>query len=112
MIVAAIVLFIVAVTVVSTTVAAASGLLKLNTVAGIRMHWYLASQEAWEAGHHRALLPVTVGGVIAVAGGIVVLFRPGSGGILVVTIILLIASMAFGIVRGDRAARAVALDAS
>jgi hypothetical protein len=107
-IVTAIVLFVVAVVIVASTVAAATGILRLNNFVGIRVHWFLFSQDAWEAGHLAALLPMTIGGVIAVAGGFVCLLRPGSGGVLIVTIILLIALMAFGIVRGDRAARAAA----
>ncbi|MCU1526782.1 MAG: hypothetical protein JWP75_545 [Frondihabitans sp.] len=108
MIFPAIVLFFVAIVIVASTVAAATGLLRLNHVVGIRVHWFLFSEEAWEAGHLAALLPMTIGGVIAVAGGFVCLYRPGSGGVLIVTILLLIALMAFGILRGDRAARAEA----
>jgi hypothetical protein len=109
-IVAAIVLFLLAVVIVASTVAAATGILKVNHVVGIRVHWFLFSQEAWQAGHLAALLPVTIGGVIAVAGGFVCLFRPGSEGVLIVTILLVIALMAFGILRGDRAARTAAED--
>ncbi|RKR76027.1 SdpI family protein [Frondihabitans australicus] len=105
MIIAAIVLFVVAVAIVGTTVAAAGGILRLNTVAGIRIPSLLASQSAWEAGHLAALLPMTIAGVIAAAGGFVVLYRPGSGGVLAVVIILMLALIAFGVVRADRAAR-------
>jgi hypothetical protein len=104
-IVAAIVLFVLAVVIVGTTVAAASGILRVNTVAGIRIPSLLASQPAWEAGHLAALLPMTIAGVIAVAGGFVCLYRPGSGPVLLVVILLVIALIAFGVVRADRAAR-------
>ncbi|BDZ48391.1 hypothetical protein GCM10025867_06320 [Frondihabitans sucicola] len=104
MIAAAVTLFAVAVVVVGTTVFAAGGVIKLNHAVGIRVHYYLASQEAWEAGHAAALLPVTIGGLIAVAGGIVGLLRPDSVGIVIVAFLLLFALMAWGILRGDRAA--------
>lgn len=104
MIVAAIVLFVLAVVVVGTTVLAAGDVLKLNQVAGIRVHYFMASQGAWEAGHLAALLPVTLGGVLAVAGGVACLVRPGSAGIVVVSAVLFAALLAWGILRGDRAA--------
>lgn len=104
MIVGAIVLFVLAVVVVGTTVLAAGGVLPLNPVAGIRVHYYVVSQQAWAAGHLAALLPVTVGGVIAAVGGVVALLVPGSGAVLVVAYVLLFALLAWGIVRGDRAA--------
>lgn len=105
MIIAAVVLFALAVVVVGTTVAAAAGLLKVNGVAGIRIPAVTQSQEAWEAGHLAALLPVTIGGIIAVAGGFVCLMPQGSAGVLIVTIILFIALLGFGVVRADRAGR-------
>lgn len=104
MIVGAVVLFVLAVVVVGTTVFAAGGILKLNNFVGIRVHYFMASQSAWEAGHLGALLPSTIGGLIAVAGGIVALLRPDSVGVLVVTYILLFALLAWGVLRGDRAA--------
>jgi hypothetical protein len=103
-IVAVLVLFLLAVVLVGTTVLAAGGVLKLNQFAGIRVHYYVVSQEAWEAGHLGALLPVTVGAVIAIAAGVVVLLVPSTGAILVAGYVLLLALAAWGIVRGDRAA--------
>lgn len=105
MIVAAIVLFVIAVAVVATTAAAATGLLKINSVAGIRIPSVTRSPAAWEAGHLAALLPVTIAGVVAVVTGFVVMFRPGSGAVLIVAVILLVALLAFAVVRADRAAR-------
>jgi hypothetical protein len=111
-IVGAIVLFVLAVAVVGTTVLAAGGVLKINHVAGIRVHYFLVSQSSWEAGHLGALLPVTIGGVLAVAGGVACLLRPGSGGLLALSFVLFAALMAWGILRGDRAALdAIARDA-
>ncbi|AMM19290.1 hypothetical protein AX769_03015 [Frondihabitans sp. PAMC 28766] len=105
MIVIAIALFVVAVVIVATTVAAAVGLLKVNPIAGIRIPAVMQSEEAWEAGHLAALLPMTVGGVIAVAGGFVCLLRPGSWVVLIVTVLLLIASLLFAVVRAGWAGR-------
>jgi hypothetical protein len=103
-IVAAVILFVLAVVIVGTTVLAAGGIIPLNRAVGIRVHYFMVSKEAWEAGHAAALLPVTIGGLIAVAGGVVALLRPDSVGIVIVAFILLFALMAWGILRGDRAA--------
>jgi len=101
---AAVILFVLAIVIMGTTVLAAAGVIKLNRAAGIRVHYYLLSQEAWEAGHAAALLPVTIGGLIAIAGGIVALTRSDSVGVVIIAFILLFALMAWGILRGDRAA--------
>lgn len=101
---AAVILFVLAITLVGTTVLAAGGVVRLNRFAGIRVHYFLLSQEAWQSGHAAALLPVTLGGLIAVAGGVVALVRPGSVGVVVVAFLLLFALVAWGILRGDRAA--------
>ena len=104
MIIAAVVLFVVALVILGTTVLAAGGVVKRNRAVGIRIHNFLLSQAAWEAGHAAALLPVTVGGLIAIAGGLVALTRPDSIGVVIVAFILLFALIAWGIIRGDRAA--------
>lgn len=104
MIAAAVILFVVAVVVLMTTVLAAAGVIKLNRAVGIRVHYFVVSQEAWEAGHAAALLPVTLGGLIAIAGGIVALTRPEAVGVVIVAFVLLFALLAWGILRGDRAA--------
>lgn len=104
MIAAAIVLFVLAVIVMGTTVLAAAGVLRLNGRAGIRVGHFLDSQEAWEKGHLAALLPVTVGGLVGIVGGLVALSRSGSAGLVVVTFVLLFAFLAWGIVRGNAAA--------
>lgn len=104
MIVAAIVLFLLAFVLMGTTVLAASGVIRLNSFVGIRVHYFVASQDAWEAGHLAALPPVTIGGLIGMAGGIVALVRPDSVGLVVVAFVLMFALAAWGILRGDRAA--------
>lgn len=104
MIVAAIVLFLLAVVVMGTTVLAAAGPLQLNGRAGIRVGHFLDSQAAWEKGHLAALLPVTVGGLVAIVGGLVGLLRPDSVGLVVVAFVLLFVFLAWGIVRGNAAA--------
>ncbi|ARC58464.1 hypothetical protein AS850_15360 [Frondihabitans sp. 762G35] len=104
MIVAAIVLFVVAAAIAGTAGAAAAGILGPNHVAGIRIPALLASPEAWRIGHRRALLPLAVAAVIAVAAGIVCLVRPDSVGVLVVAILLIVALIAFAVVRAGRAA--------
>ncbi|ROQ40081.1 SdpI/YhfL family protein [Frondihabitans sp. PhB188] len=104
MIVAAIVLFVFAAVVMGTTVLAAAGVVKLNGAVGIRIGHFLDSQDAWEAGHLKALLPVTVGGLVAVAGGLVALQPAPSAGLVVVAYVLLFAFLTWGIVRGNAAA--------
>lgn len=104
MIAAAVILFVLAIVIMGTTVLAAAGVIKLNRAIGIRVHYFMTSQDAWEAGHAAALLPVTIGGLIGIAGGIVALTRPDSVGVVIVAFILLFALMAWGILRGDRAA--------
>ncbi|MDF2443610.1 MAG: hypothetical protein JWR01_1813 [Subtercola sp.] len=101
---AAVILFVLAIVLVGTTVLAAGGVLPLNRYAGIRVHFFVLSQEAWQTGHAAALRPITLGGLLAVAGGVVALVRPGSVGVVVVAFLLLFALVAWGIVRGDRAA--------
>lgn len=101
---AAVILFVLAIAVVGTTVLSAGGIVPVNRYAGIRVPHFTASKEAWEAGHAAALLPVTLAGVIAVGGGVVALVRPGSAGVVVVAFLLFFALVAWGILRGDRAA--------
>lgn len=105
MIVAAIVLFVAALLIVGVTVAATGGLLPINSIAGIRYRYFMASESAWQAGHHAALLPVTIGGVIMAAGGIVLLLRPATPELFVVAVIVLfLVFAAWGVIRGNRAA--------
>jgi uncharacterized membrane protein len=106
-IVAAIVLFVLAAAIVGTTGAAAGGLLGPNHVAGIRIPALLASPEAWRVGHRHALAPLVLAGVIAVAAGVVCLVRPDSVGVLIVVVLLIVALIAFGVVRAGRAALGV-----
>jgi uncharacterized membrane protein len=103
-IVAAIVLFVIALAIVATAGAAATGLLGPNHVAGIRIPALLASPEAWRIGHRRALAPLALAGVIGVAAGIVCLVRPDSVGVLIVALLLIVALIAFAVVRAGRAA--------
>lgn len=105
MIVAAIVLFVAAVLIVGVTVAATGGLLPINSVAGIRYRYFMVSENAWQAGHHAALFPVTVGGAILAAGGVVLVLRPETPALFVVAVVVLfLVFAAWGVIRGNRAA--------
>ncbi|MDQ7994014.1 MAG: SdpI family protein [Propionicimonas sp.] len=53
--------------------AAASGRLKRNSFAGIRLPITMASDEAWLAAHVRAKRTTTFAGVLSVASGLVAL---------------------------------------
>lgn len=53
--------------------AAASGRLKRNAIAGIRIPSTMASDEAWLAAHVRAKRPTALAGYVSIASGLVAL---------------------------------------
>lgn len=89
--------------------AAASGRLKRNQVAGIRIPSTLASDEAWLAAHVRARRPTIYAGIASLASGLFAL-TPVSmpvvmNGILVAAVALLVFVL-YGARVGHAAARA------
>jgi hypothetical protein len=98
-----------------TTLAAARGRLGVNQLAGIRFPHVMESPETWRAGHRAALVPVTVGCVLAVGAAFVPVLVSLGEGVEVLWIVVSIAAMLLGTLiggwRADRAASAVSASA-
>jgi hypothetical protein len=78
--------------------------------AGVRTAATMRSDEAFRVGNKIAGLPTLAGGVIGVIGGVAGLLMPGTGGLIVATVVGLIGLFALlvgGAVLGNKAASAV-----
>ena len=62
----------------------AKGSLKRNPWAGIRIPSTMASEAAWDAGHHAAVVPMMLAGVGPALVGALLLTRPSGGTALTV----------------------------
>lgn len=114
MLIGALVMAVAGVVVVVVAVAARSGRLRRNHVAGIRLPSTMRSDETWLAAHRAGFWPTALGGAVAVAGGViaavVVLARGDDGvgaGIVLGTAAVLLAGVVIGGVLGVKAARRV-----
>lgn len=93
--------------------ATASGGLKRNPIAGIRIPSTMVSDEAWLAAHVRARRPTLYAGFVSAASGVLALF-PVS--VMVVTVGVLVAAVAmivlvlYAAAVGSRAANAVSAE--
>ncbi len=91
-----------------------NGTLGRNYVAGIRTKATLADDESWQAGQRAGWAWSAAGGVVAILTGLAMLTRPSDAAgmaILLGGTTLLVAGLVIGAVRGDRAAKAVAVAA-
>lgn len=91
--------------------AAASGRLRRNDLAGIRIPSTLASDEAWLAAHVRAERPTRWGGVIAMVTGVAALLpvpAPVLCGVVLLGCAAILVCTLYGAQVGRRAAVAVA----
>lgn len=87
-------------------VLAASGRLRRNPFAGIRIPSLTASDDAWVSGHRTAVPPTTGGAVVCIVLAAIVLADPGLallGAVLETAVLVL--GVLVGAVRADRAAR-------
>ncbi|TQL79438.1 SdpI/YhfL family protein [Stackebrandtia endophytica] len=90
--------------------AAAKGRLGRNPFAGIRTPTTMASDEAWRTAHVAARVPTEIGGWCAIGATVVMILAPWIWLVFAATIIaatLLTACVAYGAVRGGRAARSL-----
>ena len=90
-------------------VAAASGRLKRNAIAGIRTSVTMASDEAWLAAHIRAKQATIWGGIAGVIAGLGALLPVPSAGLAAIVLAGCAAMLGFvlyGAVVGSRAAAA------
>ncbi|MGM1018259.1 MAG: SdpI family protein [Actinomycetota bacterium] len=91
--------------------AAASGRLKRNAIAGIRIPSTMASDEAWLAAHIRAKRPTALAGYVSIASGLVALL-PVPVPVLGVTVLVACGAMLvltlYGARVGGRAAAEIA----
>jgi uncharacterized membrane protein len=107
MLLAVVVTVLAAAVIVAVTWLAAVGRLRVNTLAGYRFRYFLAGDDAWQAGHRAALLPTVVGAAALAAGGLAALGAEGEGAQAVCIIggcVILLACVGWGVVRGNRAA--------
>ena len=89
--------------------AAASGRLKRNAIAGIRTSVTMASDEAWLAAHSRAKQATIWGGIAGVVAGLGALLPVPSAGLAAIVLAGCAAMLGFvlyGAVVGSRAAAA------
>lgn len=86
---------------------AAAGLLRRNSVAGIRIPSLYASDAAWRIGHRAAVLPTVAAAIVCIVLTIVVLVDPNFAvvGAILETAVLVIGVLA-GTALASRAARA------
>ncbi|MGJ7440518.1 SdpI family protein [Aquipuribacter sp. MA13-6] len=90
--------------------AAASGRLRRNPVAGIRVAATMASDEAWLVGHRRAKRPTQLAGWCAIASGVpaaLPVALPIVVGSVLVGAVLMLAFVVYAAAVGSSAARAV-----
>lgn len=88
--------------------AAASGRLKRNHLAGIRIPSTMASDQAWEAAHVRAERPTRYAGFASIATAafaLLPLSEPVLGGGVVLGCAVMIAFVLYGALVGGRAAK-------
>lgn len=95
-----------AVVVAAVAVLAATGRLRRNSVAGIRIPSLYASEAAWRTGHRAAVLPTLAAAVICVALAVVDFVDPDLDlpGAILQTVVLLLGVLV-GIALASRAAR-------
>lgn len=90
--------------------AAASGRLKRNQLAGIRIPSTMASDEAWLAAHVRAKQPNLWSGIVAIAAGVFAVLpvpMPVVTVVILVVAILIMALLLYGARVGAKAANSV-----
>ncbi|QMU98488.1 SdpI family protein [Microbacterium esteraromaticum] len=90
--------------------ATATGKLKRNRVAGIRIPSTLESEEAWLAAHIRAKRPTLIAGYIAIGAGLIALLPLPAPALAIVALgacVLMLALVLYGARVGSRAAREV-----
>jgi uncharacterized membrane protein len=95
--------------------AAASGKLKRNPVAGIRIPSTMASEEAWLAAHVRAKRATQLSALVAVAAGLIVLLplpTPALASVALVGAGAMVGFVLYGARVGSRAAEAVTREAA
>jgi hypothetical protein len=93
--------------------AAASGRLKRNHIAGMRLPSTMASDQAWLAAHVRAERPTHYAGVVSVASGLFALLPfplpvPHVG--VLIGCVAMLALVLYGALVGGRAAAAISPD--
>ena len=87
--------------------ATASGRLKRNALAGIRIPSTMASDEAWQAAHIRAKRPTMLGGWASIASGFVALLpvsAPVRATAVIAGCVLMLGFLLYGSKVGSRAA--------
>lgn len=90
--------------------AAATGRLKRNSLAGIRLPTTMASDEAWRAAHVRARPPMLCAGVVSVAAAVLALLplpTPVVNIGIVVAAAITLALVVYGGIVGGIAAKSV-----
>jgi len=95
--------------------ATASGRLKRNPVAGIRIPSTMASEEAWLAAHARAKRATLISALVSVAAGLIVLLplpAPALAAVALVGASAMVGFVLYGARVGSRAADAVTRDAA
>ncbi len=91
-----------------------NGTLGRNYVAGIRTKATLADDESWQAGQRAGWAWTAAGGAASILTGLAMLTRPSDAvgfAILLGGTAVLVAGVVMGAVKGDRAAKAVGVEA-
>lgn len=88
--------------------ATASGRLKRNSIAGIRIPSTMASEEAWLAAHVRAVRPTVIAGVVSIAIGLFALLpvsAPALATGVIAGCVVMLGFVLYGARVGSQAAR-------